>query len=83
MDKYEIITLWATLDNEGMYIHVSRVKEEVEEWLEKDEEAMQITDGFGIIDKSTNIMPDVAADFHYDLNSALNELKVLNQTYRH
>lgn len=73
-NNLEIITLWATADEDGGFIDVSREKGQVVEWLKEDEEAQQIIQGFGVINKTTNLMPDNARDFHYDRKEAEKEL---------
>jgi hypothetical protein len=70
--------MWATVDNDGGFINVSRVKEQADEWLEEDEEAVAVIKGFGIIYKPTNLMPDEARDFHYTLQEAESELRHFN-----
>lgn len=78
MNRYKIITLWATVDPDGGFIDVSRGKEQVEEWLGRNEDAVGITQGFGVLDTTTNLMPDTAVDFHYSREEAEAELQKLS-----
>ena len=81
MGNLEIITLWATVDIEGGFIDVSRAKEQADEWLEQNEEAVKVIEGFGILDKETNLMPDNSTDFHYTLEGAEKELRYFNSQH--
>jgi len=74
MDKYEIIVLWATADEDGGFIEVSRDEETAREWMKADEEAIEVIQGWGVIYKPTDMMPDDARDFHYKLEDAQKEL---------
>lgn len=72
---YEIIVLWATADEDGGFIEVSRDEETAKEWMKTDEEATQVIQGWGVIYKPTDLMPDDSQDFHYNLQNAEAELK--------
>lgn len=74
MEQYEIMVLWATADEDGGYIDISRDKAQAEEWLSRDDDAVQIIQGYGVLDKTTNLMPDTASDFHYEKETAEAEL---------
>ncbi|WP_090739340.1 hypothetical protein [Paenibacillus sp. Mc5Re-14] len=81
-NTFEIIKMWATADKDCGFIEVSRDEETAKEWMNADEEATQVIQGWGIIDKLTNLMPDDARDFHYKLEDAQSELNEFMETGR-
>ncbi|MBP1309048.1 hypothetical protein JOD82_002068 [Paenibacillus sp. 1182] len=77
MERYEIRKLWATVDENGDYVDIFDNVNDVKE------QGMNFTQGYGVFDNETNLLPDDAQDFHYDLQSARDELRnYLTQTNR-
>ena len=78
-DKLKVVDLWATADDNSMYLHVYKSETEAQTNLEKDRKdgATQVIHGFGVINTETGFIHDDADDFHYTLDVAELELRLL------
>ncbi len=76
-EKFSIITLWATATEDDMYINISNNKSDVENWFEydkKNEGAVKIVEGYGVLDNETGFIADGTKDFYYIYGEALYDL---------